>query len=445
MPSLWLIALTSSTLSVAQPSGTSTRSLSLAEAVKLAMASEPAVASANIGRDRAELAAFRAQLDRFSVKVDAQLQELYAKTGIFSDQESFSGALGLSNISAGVTVPVFSGFRVESNVDRADKLEEAAVWDARTARREVALSVARAYWAVRKIALLREVQERALERLRGAEEIAASRVRAGLAPPIDENRAVSRRLLQEVALAELDGQLREAKASLAVALGVEAELELTEQPNLPAALPRSAAELLSSARSERPELASARARLDAQAAAVKIAQSDYYPQLSAYTLFQYGNNPSLAGVDSRSVSGAANPFSNMAGDFQAGLTLSINIFDTLNTQHAVKDARYEESRLAVEIERVERVVDGEVRTAREKVVRIYKMREKLSPALAVARDNVEIVQKRYENGEALVFELLDSEVELLNIERQLTESGSDLTLAWLELDASLGAVVGESL
>jgi outer membrane protein len=278
--------------------------------------------------------------------------------------------------------------------------------------------------------------------LRGAEEIAGSRVRAGLAPPIDENRAATRRMLQDVALADLEGQLHEATASLAVMLGIESEVVLTEAPEQRASLPAPVAELVSSARSERPELAAARARLTAQAAAVRMAKSAYYPQLSAYSLLQYGNNPALAGVGSRSISGAANPFSGMAGDFQAGVTLSMNFFDTLNTDHAVKDARYEESRLGLEIERSQRIVDSEVRTARARVVHYHDVRSKLSPALEIARDNVDIVQKRYENGEALVFELLDTQIELLNIERQLSDAAAELSLAWLELDASLGNVVG---
>jgi outer membrane protein len=423
---------------------TAARTLTLAEAVELAIAEEPLIAQAGIARERAELAVFRAQLDRFSLKVDAQLQELWAKTNIGGSRgESIDGGLGLSNVSANLNVPIFSGFRVEANVARAKHLDEASGHDLLRQKRDTALAVARAYWAVRKIGLLGEVQARALERLRRAEEIASSRVRAGLAPPIDENRAISRRMLQEATLADLDGQLREASEELAVALGLQGAIVLSDTPDVPAEMPAETESLLAKARSGRPELLLAQSYLDAQHETIRIAESGYYPQLSAFSLLQYGNNPFLAGAGSRGVFGTANPFKNMAGDFQIGVTLAYNIFDTLNTHTSVKDARYEQSRLAEESRRIARIIETDVRAARAKVGHFFEVRSRLQPAEALARDNLSIIQKRYENGEALVFELLDAELELLNIERQLADATSELRLAWLELDASLGAVVGE--
>jgi outer membrane protein TolC len=109
----------------------------------------------------------------------------------------------------------------------------------------------------------------------------------------------------------------------------------------------------------------------------------------------------------------------------------------------VKDARYEEARLAEEMRRVARIVETDVRAARAKVVRFQRVQQRLSRAEEVARDNVSIIQKRYELGEALVFELLDSEIELLDVERRLADAASELELAWLELEASLGGVIGE--
>ncbi len=428
----------------APPSETATRTLTLDEAVELALGTDPTVGAARIVRDRSQLAVLRAQLDRFSLKVDAQLQELWTQSNIGGDQEgAFTGGLGLSNASASLNVPVFSGFRVESNVGRAEDLEDAADQDVRSQRKDVSLAVARAYWSVRKLGLLRDVQARALDRLRNAEQIARSRVRAGLASAIDENRASSRRLLQEVTLADLDGSLLEATAQLAVALGIDDRVTLIDEPRIPERLPPPVDRLIDDALGARPEVLSAKKRFDAQRESVDIAASGYYPQLSVFGLFQYGNNPFLAGVGSRAVFASTNPFSNTAGDFQVGATLSINLFDTLNTYTAVKDAEYEQSRLAEEIRRVGRVVESDVRTARARVLHLHQVRSRLAPAEAVARDNVEIIQKRYENGEALVFELLDTEIELLDVERRIADTTSELQLAWLELDASLGSIIGD--
>lgn len=52
------------------------RNLTLAEAVDLALQADPLVAEARIGEDRSKLAVLRSQLDRVSLKVDGQIQEL---------------------------------------------------------------------------------------------------------------------------------------------------------------------------------------------------------------------------------------------------------------------------------------------------------------------------------------------------------------------------------
>ena len=103
MHTLLLLALISSA-----PSQTATRALSLAEAVELALRAEPLLAEARIVRERAELAVLRARLDRVSAKVDAELQEIWNASGLGRAERSSAG-IGLSNASAGLNVPVFSG------------------------------------------------------------------------------------------------------------------------------------------------------------------------------------------------------------------------------------------------------------------------------------------------------------------------------------------------
>src|SRR5579883_2531638 len=236
--------------------------LTLADAVARALAVEPLVAEARVGEERSKLAVLRAQLDRVSIKVDGQVQELWNKTNIggpaitncgigpvqfitdpascaqmggtaMPTDQSPSGAQGLSNFAAQVAVPIFSGLRVEANVARAKRLHESDERGIRQQRRDTALATARAYWAVRRLGLLEEAQAAAVERLREAEQVAAARVDAGLAPPIDRNRATLRRLQQEAQLADLAGQRREASVQLATALGLADELRLIDAPEVP--------------------------------------------------------------------------------------------------------------------------------------------------------------------------------------------------------------------
>src|SRR5947207_2751418 len=82
-----------------QQSARAARPLTLDEAIAIALGAEPLVAEAHIAVDRAKLAVLRAQLDRFSVKVDASLNELWSKVNILGPP------LAVCNI-AGTTLPI---------------------------------------------------------------------------------------------------------------------------------------------------------------------------------------------------------------------------------------------------------------------------------------------------------------------------------------------------
>ena len=78
------------------------------------------------------------------------------------------------------------------------------------------------------------------------------------------------------------------------------------------------------------------------------------------------------------------------------------------------------------------------------LLHLYAQRAPLLKARDVARDNLTIVENRYKNGDALIIEFLDSQIDLEGAERLLADLTAQLQLAWLELDASLGKIVGAS-
>lgn len=458
------------------------RRLTLQDAVRTALHVEPAVAEAQVQDARARLGVLRAQLDRFSLRVDGSVQELWNKSNIgggpltaCSDPAggpfcgatfpamidgaqhiiSFAGTptttgvdqspsqwTGLSNFQANLNYFLFSGFRVEANVKRAKLTESSALEQIRQQRKDTALAVARAYWEVRRLSILRDVQQAALQRMVDAEAVAAGRVRAGLAPPIDKNRATQRKLTQQATLEDFIGQVQAATARLGVTLGIDEPLELVDNPEIPETPPASPAELVRDALERRPEVRNAKLQVAIQHQNVRIARSNFYPQLTLFGLFQYGNNQFNIGSGVKSVGQAANPFAGLSGSFTAGAQLAINFFDTLNTYTATGDAHYLEEIDRQEVRRFERLVDADVRTVYANLIRLYRRRAPLAAARDVAADNLKIVEARYKNGDALIIEYLDAQIDLANAELALADITSQLQLQLYELQASLGYIVG---
>ena len=478
------IALTTLLLATASVAQAAPRKLTLQEAVSLALRIDPVVSEAHITDDRARLGVLRAQLDRFQLKADGSINELWNKSSIglpaqlnctvaaagqsytvpvSSASDCTASALGLP---AGAPMPMitgtapdslwqglstftvqgnyflFSGFRVEANVKRAKLNEQAAIVQVKQQRKDTALAVARAYWRVRSLLIQRDVQQQALQRMIDAEAIADGRVHAGLAPPIDKNRATQRKLAQMATLEDLEGQARAAAAQLGVSLGVPGDLELVDDVVVPDEPPSSPAELVRDALGRRPEVTNARLQVAVQHQNVVMARSNFYPQLTLVGNFQYGNNVFNIASNTRNSLPSANPFSGMSGAFYGGASLTMNFFDTLNTYTATGDARYQEKINQEELRRFERLVDSDVRGAYETLLKLYKQRTPLIAARDVARDNLTIVEGRYKNGDALIIEYLDAQIDLANAELNLAAVTAQLQLQWYELQAALGYTVG---
>ena len=387
MRAIALITLLTATTSVAQAAP---RRLTLQEAVQAALHTEPLIAEAHLQDDRARLGVLRAQLDRFSLKVDGSVQELWNKQNIGGPRLydcTFAGSTqpadpttcasiggvstpsaeqqpsqwqGLSNFQASLNYFLFSGFRVEANVKRAKAQEQSALVQVKQQRKDTAIAVARGYWQVRRFLILRDVQQSSLQRMVDAEAIAAARVRAGLAPPIDKNRTTSRRLAQVATLEDLRGQAREAAARLSVTLGVPDDIELIDVPQFPEAMPATPVDLVREAMTRRPEVANAKLQVELQHQQVVIARSNFFPQINLVGLFQYGNNQFNISSGASNPNNAANPFGGLSGALTAGATLTMNFFDTLNTYTATADAHYLEEIDRQEVRRFERLVDADV-------------------------------------------------------------------------------------
>jgi outer membrane protein TolC len=434
--------------------------------------SDPGVASAVVTRERGELAILRAQLDRFSLRVDTFLTEQWrasnlggsappgscatfapittgsdgqvlgtplqvlavrpnsgldsptasecdAAKGTFAQSEAIiTGFQGQFNLAADLRLPIFTGFRITANVARSRHLRDAAAATVRDNMRGAALSVLRAYWAVRRIELQQQVSQQAIARFQEGVGVVAARVRAGLAAQADINRMETRRQSELARMADLVGTAAESRAQLAVALGLGGTpLQLTESADvlpLPPANPDEIDPFLSAAYRDRPDLRAMAAQVQAAAEAVRIQRSGFYPQLSLSGLMQFSNNPFNPLVGARAANQSANPFANITGSLFFGGTLSMNLFDTLNTYTSVRDAQYEHRRLVEENRRIGRLVEADVRTLHARLFRLYNTREPQLRSREIARDNMQISERRYKNGDIGLLDFIDAQVELLN-------------------------------
>jgi outer membrane protein TolC len=295
--------------------------------------------------------------------------------------------------------------------------------------------VARAFWNVRRMLLMEGAYNAGLTRLRESEGMAEARVRAGIAPVVDKNRAGLRSLQQQAAVAQLRGRTQEAMATLAVLLGVSGAVEPVVEAS-PARQWPDVESLVSRGLSARPELLGARRRVAAQREAVTVERSRLFPHLDLFAVGEYGSS-ALNGLPPSSSARNQGVFGALAGDFALGLSLSFDLsaVSVLNTH----SARAAESIAQETLRQATRQVELEIRAAYIQVTNLHERRELLDAARQLAAENLELLVRRYDTGTALIIELLDGQLDVVRTELDMAEVAALLELADFELEASLGA------
>ena len=418
------------------------RRLSLGEAIAIAKSHRSETAQAGIDVERAELGVLRARLERIHLRIDGlaseQLQDINVQlTGDTSMnnilcQASPSSCASESHrygATADLTVPVWTGFQIEADIARARWLERVTDAQRKGVARSIALDVARAYWGVRRAELLRDVQAEAVRRDQEIEQIVRARVGSGIAPQVDFNRAHVQTLTAQGQLELLSGQVAEAQAQLAAVLQIDDAILLVEDPAAHAPLVPPLAQVVEQARSDRPELVAAQANVVAQAEAVRSARGSYWPQLQLFAHADVANANALF---------SALPQEELFANFAAGVRLNWNFFDTFTTWATVRDAEYQRARLEEDRQRARFQIDADVKGAHARLSRSVLQRALLEEAGRVARDNLEIIRKRYEAGDALVIELLDAQVQLLGAESNRVDNAVTIAQSEAELLAAEG-------
>jgi outer membrane protein TolC len=142
-------------------------------------------------------------------------------------------------------------------------------------RRQVALAAARAYLGVLASRRAVEVSSSAVDLARARLDFAKARLRGGVGNTLDAARAEQVLASGEAQLASAETGLARTREALGIATGSDGPLDAGEDPELSAPAPAEAPE------ERRPDVAAARLRLEAAAAAARYSWTDWLPSLLA--------------------------------------------------------------------------------------------------------------------------------------------------------------------
>jgi outer membrane protein TolC len=417
--------------------GAETVRLSLAETVERARASSPRLAQLAALQTAADAGLLGARAGRLPVldlaasyTRNANVPELTIALPGTEPRTIFPNIPDNYRTRAGLTLPVYTGGRVQGEIRAADHNRDAAGRDLEAGVKDLVLEASSAYWqlvtareSARVLAEAVAAFEAHLKQTKDRQQLGMAARNEVLLVQVERDRAELSRLAA-------DGAAQVANANLVrlVDLPPGSEVEPIE-PLASPARPRPDLEaLVKEALDGRPEAAALRSRAAAAQAAVKVARSATLPQASL-----------SAGYDfARPNARILPPVEEWKGSWSVGVSLSITAFDGGRTSAATAQARAQAAAVRHQLEDLERRIRLEVTS---RVLDLGTSRATVEVAernLEAAGESLRVSRDRYHEGLIASFELLDAETALLRAGLDRTTAATQLRLAQASLERAVG-------
>ena len=308
------------------------------------------------------------------------------------------------------------------SIRQAHRGEDSAVATIEGGRRAVRFGVAQAFYGVASLAKVVSVNERLLEIAERQEKDAKVRFQAGTIAKVGLLRAEIDRARAEQELKRARNSYESARITLATLLDRPADFEVVEPPEPPA--PGDPAQLEARALAERPEVAAARATVDASHAERNAALAQYLPTVAAFGQHNWANSAGLTG---------------QSESWLIGLSASWNILDGGLRESKIRTGNAKIDEAEAKLKKAEATVRDEVRQALLDLDSARANAEKAKEQRELAAENQRLVDVSYRAGASTAVEQADATAQLRTAEFALPAEELSARLAGLKVLPAVGA------
>ncbi len=336
-------------------------------------------------------------------------------------------------IVGGVAIPGSSGFSVDNdfrvglNLDmvlfnglsrealrgQAGSNAESAEFVSDRTRQTIIFQVDQMYLNILRTRQLVRVAEENLKRDRRQLERITESNRVGALSLADVYRQQSQVAVDEFSLINAQNDYDKAQADVVALIGLDVSIPYTfEDPPLLDAIRETATELVpetfdfgalvDSAFANRPDYNSAKELLNASQSGVTVAQSGYFPIITAGAGYSLQNDE--LGDLARNKS------------LNWGLNFQWNIFNGFSTNQAVETASVEARNAEIGLVQTERNIRVEIKKALLDLEAARKQVEVTQKGLVAAKEDVRIQEERYNLGAGTLLDLLTANASYVNAE-----------------------------
>lgn len=313
-----------------------------------------------------------------------------------------------TSMSLSTTVPLFTGLELPNQYALAKLNFKAAVADLERAKEDISINVASAYL----LALLdKELHQVALGQVELSREQLARLTRLaelGKASPAEVAEAKARVAQDEMNAVQADNNYRLALLDLSQLI----ELETPEG----LALPRPAAmsdlpvltppdEVYQTALTAKAAVRAAQYRLEGSKHSIRIAQSNYYPQLSLNGSLGTNYYSTLERSFSRQMRDNFSKY--------VGFNLSVPVFNRFSTRNRVRVARLQQEEYALQLDNVKKALYKEIQQAWYTALASESKYTSSRTAAEAGKEAFWLMSEKYDNGKATAVEYNEAKQNLM--------------------------------
>jgi len=185
-------------------------------------------------------------------------------------------------------------------------------------------------------------------------------------------------------------------------------------------------EFLKLAYLEQPEMTLMALGVDINKWSIEMAKAGSKPQINLQLGSQYRSNDTGDMINSRH------------SNWQAGVSVRIPIFDGFSTKAKVDEAKARYAQAKLQKEDLGDKVAVDIRKACLELQKARSVIDSQKDGIEEAREALKIAGVRYDNGEGTNLDVMDAQVSLSQVEKNLSEGIYDYLMAEIYLDRTMG-------
>lgn len=333
--------------------------------------------------------------------------------------------------TAGIKQPVFQGLRNINNLKALDQQIKATNFDIEKDKNDIKFMVVQAYYTLYKMEKMNVLLDSNIQQTQSRVDDLNKMKNVGLVLNNDVMRAEIQKTNLLFNKTDVESGIEIANFNLNILLGFDGTKRIST--NVPEEVNEKESDIssmLSTAMNQRPELSAQSFRSQAMNYAIKASKSAYMPIINLTANGQY-NNPNMR---------AFPPKAEFKATWDVGVSLSWNFMQLYTARAIVNESKNQKAQLDLTTEQIKEGISTEI-NSNYQALKVAQAKTKLAlQAIDQATENKRILDNRFNAKVALLTDVLDADVFLLQAQNNLLNAKADAAIANYKLQKSLGQI-----